>query len=388
MAVGASGLLTVLLTSRLLSTNERGLFATVQAAVLVVAVIGCASLWLGISVMLPKHPRACGMALLASVAWSALLLGAAALVVASGAVDGIASVPVLVAFVLVAVIVMMYTNVQGVPVGLNRITAYAKAEIVRAGIGVTALATLLALGQRHPSRLLLIWGLSSWGAATVYLVLRSRPYGRQRDWALLRGAISRSLRAHPNNVIALAVLRLDIVVLAALSSHTQVAFYSLAVALSEGVWLIPGAIAVVGLADYPRLDAVAAASLARRNLRRAFLAASATGAVLLTVGILLIVFVLPPAYDAAIVPLAITIGGALLYSANHAVNPWIVVALDRPGFSSLIAMSTLVFNMVLLVMLAAYGALGAAIASASSYAFASCVYVVVLRSRRTIVVSA
>ena len=387
VAVGGAGLATVLLTSRLLSTNARGLFATVQAAVLVASVVGCASLWLGVSVVLPKHPHARGMALVASLAWSALLLGAGSLGIASGAAEGVAAAPVLAAFVIVSVTVMLYTNVQGMPIGLNQITTYAKAEILRAAVGVTALVTLLAIGQRHPSHLLLIWGISSWGAATAYLVLRSRPYGRTHDWTLLRGVVSRSLRAHPNNIIALGVLRLDILVLAALSSRTQVAFYSFAVALSEGVWLIPGAIAVVGLADYSRLDAPAAASAARRNLRRAFLAAFATAIVLLAAGVLLILFFLQPAYHAAIVPLAVSIAGALLYSANHAVNPWIVVALDRPGFSSLIAIGTLALNMILLVMLASHGATGAAIASASSYALASCVYIVVLRRRRTTAVS-
>ena len=394
IAVGAAGLLTVLLTSRFLSTSARGEFATVQAGVLIVAVVGCASLWLGISVMLPKHPGARLMALLVAVTWPAILLAGLALVLATGVARGVASTPVLVAFVLVSAAVMVYTNVQGLAIGLNHIGTYARAEIARAIIGVGALCVLLAAGERQPSELILIWGLASWGAASAYLVLSSRPYGRlgqtriRQGAEFLRGAVSRGLRAHPNNVIALAVMRLDIVVLAALSSHEQVAFYSLAVALSEGVWLVPGAVAVVGLADYSQLDPHAALARARRNLARTLAAAAVTAAALFLAGTLLITAFLRPAYQAAIGPLAITIAGALFYSATHAVNPWIVVTLDRPGLSSLIAAATLAVNMVLLVALASHGALGAAIASALAYAFAGGVYVAVLSKHESSVARA
>jgi O-antigen/teichoic acid export membrane protein len=364
-------------------------FATLQAAVLIMAVVGCASLWLGISVMLPKHPRARLTALLMAVAWPIVLVAALALVLAAGVARGVGSPPALVAFVLVSLAVMVYTNVQGLPIGLNRIATYARGEIARAVVGVAVLCVLLVAGERQPSHVILIWGLASWGIAMAYLVAAGRPYaGRGQPTTghtalFVRGAVSRSLRAHPNNVIALAVMRLDIVVLAALSSHEQVAFYSLAVAVSEGVWLVPGAFAVVGLADYSQLDPRAALMTARENLRRTLAAAAVTSAALFLAGALLITVFLRPAYHAAIVPLAITIAGALFYSATHAVNPWIVVTLDRPGLSSLIAGGTLALNMVLLLMLAAHGALGAAIASAIAYGFAGGVYVAVLSNHKS-----
>ena len=113
-----------------------------------------------------------------------------------------------------------------------------------------------------------------------------------------------------------------------------------------------------------------------------------TAAALFLAGTLLITAFLRPAYQAAIGPLAITIAGALFYSATHAVNPWIVVTLDRPGLSSLIAAATLAVNMVLLVALASHGALGAAIASALAYAFAGGVYVAVLSKHESSVARA
>jgi O-antigen/teichoic acid export membrane protein len=380
-AVASSGLFTVLLTSRLLSTEARGTFATLQAAILIAAVVGCASLWLGISVMLPRRPDSRGLGLLLSLAWPLLLsLVIAGVVVMVGAAHGIANTATLSAFAAVSIVVMIYNNVQGLPVGINRIASYSMAEILRAVVGIATLGVVLAAGQRHPDNIILIWGLTSWGVAVTYLIADSRPYHFVRDNEFLRGVIIRSLRIHPNNIIGLAVLRLDIVVLAALSSQTQVAFYSFAVALSEGVWLIPGAIAVIGLADYSHLTITDALTTARRNLRRTFLAAAVTSIGLVAVGTLIILIFLRPTYHAAILPLVITATGALLYSAIHAVNPWIVVTLDRPGFSSLVAFSTLALNMVLLVVLASHGALGAAIASCIAYAFAGCIYTGLLAS--------
>src|SRR5262249_40685054 len=68
-AIAASGLFPVLLPSSLLSPDARGVFAALQASVTIMAVCGCASLWLGISVVLPQVPAARRAAVKLAVIW-------------------------------------------------------------------------------------------------------------------------------------------------------------------------------------------------------------------------------------------------------------------------------------------------------------------------------
>lgn len=382
-AVAGSGLFTVLLTSRLLSPDARGVFAALQASINLMGVCGCASLWLGISVLLPHLPAARWSALVLAVTWPLLVSALLAVVLLvfgppGGIESGVAG-----AFIAVSLAAMAYSNLQGIPIGLNRMTIYARAEVLRASTALALVGCGMVLaGWRSPAVLVLLWGCVSWTLATGYILAVCRPYPRERVAGFVRPAVSRSLRIHPNSVIWLAVQRLDIVVLAALSSHAQVAYYSLGVALAEGVWLVPGAIAITGLADYSRLDPADALAVVRRNIRRTMTWSMATAVVLLGAGSGLILLVLSPAYHAAIVPLAITIAGTTIVSPGQAISPWMASTLNRPGLSSLIASATLALDLGVLVAAAGLGALGAAIASSVAYLGASvCYFAVYLRFR-------
>lgn len=382
-AIAASGLFTVLLTSRLLTPDARGVFAAVQAGVTIMAVCGCASLWLGISVVLPQVPAARRSAVKLAVIWPVCLSAALALaLLAFGAPQGIAT-DVAVAFIVVSLPGMAYSNLQGIPIGLNRMTTYARAEVLRAVIAVLLVGLGMVLaGLRSPALLIVLWGCGSWSVAMYYLLAACRPYPRARTTGFARAVVSRSIRIHPNSVVWLAVQRLDIVVLAALSTHAQVAYYSIGVAIAEGVWLVPGAIAITGLADYSRLEPGAASALVWRNVKRTLAASAATAVVLLGAGTAVILLALSPAYRAAIAPLAITIAGTTLVSVGQPISPWIAASLDRPGLSSLIAGAALALDMGVLVAAAGLGALGAAIASSVAYLAASvCYFGVYLRFR-------
>lgn len=382
-AVAGSGLFTVLLTSRLLSPDARGVFAALQASVNLMGVCGCASLWLGISVLLPHRQAARWSAVVLAVTWPLLVSALLAVVLlVFGPPAGI-EIGVAGAFIAVSLPAMAYSNLQGIPIGLNRMTIYARAEVLRASTALALVGCGMVLaGWRSPAVLVLLWGCGSWTMASGYILDVCRPYRRERVAGFVRAAVSRSLRIHPNSVIWLAVQRLDIVVLAALSSHAQVAYYSLGVALAEGVWLVPGAIAITGLADYSRLDPAEALAVVRRNIRRTLTWSAATAVVLLVAGSGLILLVLSPAYHAAIVPLVITVAGTTIVSAGQAISPWIAATLDRPGLSSLIASATLALDMGVLIAAAGLGALGAAIASSVAYLAATvCYFAVYLRFR-------
>jgi len=382
-AVAGSGLFTVLLTSRLLSPDARGVFAALQASVTIMGVCGCASFWLGISVLLPQLPAARWSALVLAVSWPlflSVLLTVLLLVFGppAGIPFGIAG-----AFIAVSLPAMAYSNLQGIPIGLNRMTTYARTEVLRASTALVLVGCgMVVAGCRSPAVLVLLWGCGSWTLATCYILAICGPYHPKRVAGFVRAAVSRSVRIHPNSVVWLAVQRLDIVVLAVLSSHAQVAYYSLGVAIAEGVWLVPGAIAITGLADYSRLEPAEAFAVVRRNVGRTLTWSTAMAVVLLVVGSGLILLLLSPAYHAAIAPFAITIAGTTAVSAGQAISPWLAATLNRPGLSSLIATATLALDMGVLVAAASLGALGAAIASSVAYLAASgCYFAVYFRFR-------
>jgi hypothetical protein len=219
-------------------------------------------------VLLPQVPAARWLALVLAVSWPLLLSALLTVVLlVLGPPAGIAT-GVAAAFIAVSLPAMAYSNLQGIPIGLNRMTTYARAEVLRASTALVLVGCGMALaGLRSPAALVLLWGCGSWTLATFYILVVCGPYHPERVVGFIRAAVSRSVRIHPNSVVWLAVQRLDIVVLAVLSTHAQVAYYSLGVAIAEGVWLVPGAIAITGLADYSRLDAPEAFAIVRRNVR-------------------------------------------------------------------------------------------------------------------------
>ncbi|MCW2967749.1 MAG: hypothetical protein JWM71_1521, partial [Solirubrobacteraceae bacterium] len=186
---------------------------------------------------------------------------------------------------------------------------------------------------------------------------------------IARVAVRRSLRAHPANLAGLAVARLDIIVLAAVSSHAQVAYYSLAVVIAEAAWLMPSALAVTSLSDFVRLPPAEAWDAARRALGRTLGIAAVSAVLAAAGGVVAILVFLPGAYHAALVPLAIALAGAVPYSVGHVVSPYLVTTVDRPGLVTLIAAATMAVDVALVMAIGGpLGAIGAAIASTVAYA--------------------
>ena len=361
--------LIVLVTSAVLTPSTRGEFAALQAGAVLLAAAGGLSLALGVSIVVGRDeravPRAAALALLSSLLLAAVLTPiAAALADPLGLTTGTA-----VSATLVGAAIAGYGALQGIPIGLNRMGAYAVADITRATVSVVAIGIALIAGVREPAALLAIWSAGPIAGAVPLLTL-ARRHPQTAPWRATAGdALRRSLRAHPTNLVGLAVARLDIVVLAAVSTRPQVAYYSLAIVIAEAAWLLPSAFAITSLADYVRLPAREAWQAARDAMPRTLLAAGASGVLAGAGGVVAIVLLLPDAYGDAVAPLWIAIAGMIPYSAGHVVSPYLVTAVDRPGLATSIASVTLAVDMALLLALGGpLGALGAAIASTAAYA--------------------
>jgi O-antigen/teichoic acid export membrane protein len=359
----------VFVTSAVLSPATRGEFAALQTAVILLATTAGLSLPLGVSVVVGARADTSRQAALASLAGSvviAVLFVPLGLAVAgpTGITQGTAT-----AVALLAATTAGYGGLQGIPIGLGRTRPYAVSDVVRSICSLAAIAIGLGAGVRSPGALVAIWGAGPVAGAIAIARLPTDTPASAAPWRETLGTIvRRSLRAHPANLAGLAVARLDIVVLAAVSTHPQVAYYSLAVVIAEAAWLMPSALAVTSLSDFVRLPGDDAWHAAQRALRNTVTVAGVSGILAAGGGVVFTLAFLPHAYHAALVPLAIALAGAIPYSVGHVVSPYLVTAVDRPGTATAIALATLTVDLVLVLLLGGpLGAIGAAVASTAAY---------------------
>ena len=369
LSAGLAALI-VFVTSAVLTTGGRGEFAALQTAAVLVATVGGLSLALGVSLVVGEHRAAArpaaGLALLCAGALAVVLVPLGLVFAGTLGVSDATATGV----VLVGATIAAYGGLQGLAIGTGRMRIYGAADVARATCAMAGVVVALAAGVRSPGTLVALWSIGPIvGALALLRLARAGDPLEARPRAVARRALRRSLRAHPSSLAGLAVARLDIVMLAAVASHAQVAYYSLAVVIAEAAWLVPSALAVTSLSDFVRLAPDSAWLAARRALRRTLRAAGASAALAGAGGVLAILLFLPAAYHAALVPLAVALLGAVPYSVGHVVSPFLVTAVDRPALVTKIAGATLALDVALVLALGGpLGALGAAIASTCSYA--------------------
>lgn len=369
----------VFVTSAVLTPAVRGEFAALQTAAILIAAAGGISIGLGVSVAVGAREDAARhgavVALLAGAVLAAVLTPIALAVAHPiGISDGAA-----VAVALTGAAVAAYGGLQGIPIGLGRLARYGAVDVGRAVTCLLAIVAALAAGLRAPGALVGVWAAGAIVGMVALLRLgRSRPTQPLGEAARL--IVRRGLRAHPANLAGLAVARLDIVVLAAVSTKPQVAYYSLAVVIAEAAWLMPSALAVTSLSDFVRLPGAQAWQAARRALTRTVAVAAVSGVVAAIGGIAATLLVLSDAYHAALAPLGIALAGAVPYSVGHVVSPFLVTAQDRPRTATAIALATLLVDLALVLALGGpLGAIGAAVASTVAYAVHAALNLAALR---------
>ncbi len=367
-SIAATGVLVVVVTSGVLGPARRGELATLQAASLVLATVISLSLWLGIAKESAREEfergRATGLALL----WGA---GSIPLAAALGAVLASVAGVAHAVFLLPAATapIVTYSIVQGLPVGLGNMPLYARADAFRAALTLAG-AVLAALVFGTVAAVILAIALSF--AAAALLLIMSVPRARRvrlppREHAVER-LIKPSVATHPANILGIGLLRLDIVVLAAFAAAPQVAYYSLAASFAEGAWLVPASLGMLGVSDSVRLSGPSARARTARAVRWALGFGSVTAIAIGVVGTAIVLTLLSREFRAAIAPLWISLLGAAAFSSTYATSPYLMVAERRTRLVTAMTLAAVVLDLALLAALASsHGAIGASIASTTSY---------------------
>lgn len=372
VGTAAAAAVVTVATSRVLSADDRGeLAAAIAAAVLLGSALSL-SLWMGTSVELRRQPSIGHATRRFAILYPAaltLLLTPVAVLVFGGFGESIWPWALWAGIMLTS-----YSLLQGLPVGEGNMRAYAIGELIRGWPGAIA-CIAVAAATNDPKIAVIAWG---GGAAlgAAYLVTasdRSRETSDIRAYLRLVGP--QSMRAHAGNVLGLLAIRFDLVLLVGLSSAAQVAYYSMAIAFAEIIWIFSSAQGVAHLADLAREGPERAWELTLNALRRVLAIVIPIGLLIALTAAWLVPAVAGETYEAAVSPLRVSLAAALLLALVHVLGPYMAAGLRRPWLITFNGVAMITVNVGLLVWLApSQGALGASIASLGAYAISAVIY--------------
>jgi antigen flippase len=262
--------------------------------------------------------------------------------------------------------------VLALPNGMRAMGVVAGATICASAVYVATTAGLLGAGTR--SITLVLAGTAGGSVVSILVALvwaRRAPAGvgvASRDWATYRRALAFGAPGGAGELTLLAMLRVDVLIVAAFLPLRDVGLYAVATALSEVLWIVPDGVAQVVL---PTSARHADGRRTLRLLRVAFLCTAAGALAVSVVAPTLITVVFGTAYSGAAraVPLlavAAVAGGIWKIVAAE------IVALGRttPRLTSAVAGLGVMVG-VDLVAVPLLGITGAALGSACGYAVAA-----------------
>lgn len=383
----AAGALTTLILARILGPAAAGRYAVGMSLIIGLQTIGTLSLQLGIGYYVGRGSWPARRAL-KETQLAALVLGAGA---------------VLAAFLIRGLVPAAF---HGVGVGLTMIAAasvpFALSWTFSAGVALAtdhyelfalppalqnsiALVAVLSLGAVYgvPGALA---GLTLSHVLTAGLTLRwcrgrlPRETRTNDQGGQLRHALVFALKSHAANTMTFVTYRLDIFILNSVAAARQVGQYSIAVAVTQAVWLLPEALSSVLL---PRIAQVSAGQVAveddyqelieRKGVRHAASLAALSALLLVGALIVLVLVVLGPRFHESIKLGLILLPGSALLAITSALTS-VMAGRGRPGYSLAVSLATAPVAVGLYVWLIPVdGAVGAALASSIAYVFGFCV---------------
>jgi O-antigen/teichoic acid export membrane protein len=378
-----AGALTTLILARLLGPAAAGRYAVAMSLVIGLQTFGTLSLQLGIGYYVGRGTWAPRQAL-RETQLTALCLGAAAILAAllirtliPSAFHGVGLGLTMLAASGVP-FALSWTFTAGVALATDNYELFALPPALQNGIGLIAVVSLGA-AFRVPGALA---GLTLSHGITAIVSLaacrRSLPKASppSAEKGQLRHALRFALQTHAANAMTFITYRLDIFILNSVAAARQVGQYSIAVAVTQAVWLLPGALSNVVM---PRIAQVSAGQIAveddyqemieRKGVRHAAILALASGICLVGALILLVLFILGSRFHESIELGLILLPGSALLAITAALAS-VMTGRGRPDYSLAVSLITAPVAVGLyLWLIPADGAVGAALGSSLAYVF-------------------
>jgi O-antigen/teichoic acid export membrane protein len=312
-------------------------------------------------------------ALAANAVWVGLCSGAVAAVVAWILVRvlGPSAIPIyshtLLAVALLAVpagTVALYMN--GLLILDDRIGRVNASALVGAAAQCVALVALAVAGKLTVGSVVVVWAL----ATALPLVVTIPAFGtRPRDvsLALARRAVGLGLRYHIGMAAVYLLFRVDVLLLNARVSRSDVGLYSLAVTLAEMTYLLTDSVAQVMLPRQISVEMSEASTVTARVARSNFLAAVVALVGIACLGPFVVPLVFGSAFSGA-VPALLALGPGILALATVRPVGAYLIRLNRPFVMSAATGTSMVVNIALnLMLIPVWGIVGASVASSVAY---------------------
>ncbi|TQL88223.1 O-antigen/teichoic acid export membrane protein [Actinoallomurus bryophytorum] len=238
--------------------------------------------------------------------------------------------------------------------------------LLAVGVYCGTLVLLTVAGMLTLGWVIVMWTLSA-AVPAVVAMSAVRPRFRDRDRALARRAIGMGLRYHPGHISLYLLLRVDVLILNALTSRTAVGLYSVAVMLMDLTRTAADSVAQVTLHQQMGDDHDSATALTVRTTRLATLLAAGSVGLMCAAAPFLIPLVYGSAFAGSLSPLLALAPGLVALGATRTLGSFLL-RLHRPLVTSCLAFGVLVANVALnLLLIPMWGIVGCALASSAGY---------------------
>jgi O-antigen/teichoic acid export membrane protein len=366
-------LVTVLLASHVLSTDDYGVLALALAAIGIVTAM-TSGLTAATAYQIANQRRGDGEALL-SAGSLALAFGVVAIlagVLGTQVLSGQASV---LSFTIGAASAAVLINgvVGGVFLGRDDLLRYNITLVLPPFLALSSMAVVFfVINHRTPESALVASVTGQWGAAVVLVALCVKTgragfaYSRSLAMLVLRFTVVAGIASG----ISYLNYRADLFVVAHFEGESGVGVYAIAGYIAESIWQVSSSLA---LATYARLGSVSrpeAVALTTRIMRHTIVILGVICIIIFALAGLL-QSVLFSKYDGMATALRFLLPGVLLYSLAQAYSAFYTYQRGWPWVSAIVAGGGLIVDLSLdFALIPSMGVNGAALASSIAYSVA------------------
>jgi O-antigen/teichoic acid export membrane protein len=267
--------------------------------------------------------------------------------------------------------------VNGYGYGMKNVRAVALFAIAAPVATLSLLAIGLSLQGRTPAVAIPLWFAANAlvaiiGFAVVYATSRGLPRTHVKTWPFLVYA----LRVGATGIVSMLNYRINVYIVAALTPHADLGFYTTAVSAAETLLLVAQVSAIVTVPHIGSLPRDEAAQLTARCVRNNLVLVGACSIGLALIAQPVVAFLYGNAFLPAVAPLRILLIGMVPWSAASMISSYYTLNGRRPQVALITAAASAVASAGISFMLVPrIGLIGAAIATTVTYTFSVLVMV-------------
>lgn len=373
---GALSFAAGVLVARALGPDGRGAFSlfVISAAILQMALgigFGNAAIYFinKRELALREVMSAAHVVTIGSLAITAALVGA----ITPWAGDGVLGDDVAPWLLVAAVPVIVYAAALRVLLqALSRFVAMGVATIVQPLVMLALVGADYAFGNPSPSRVVAFWIISNAATATIALTclgVRSIDVAQvmRPRWDVLRKLGRFGVQGEAGNVLQLMNYRLDQYIIRGFVGLAGVGIYAVGVSMTEAVWMIANAVAIVLLPRFTSADDEEVRWMAPVAARNTLLIAACAAVALAIVAPVLLPALFRAEYDGAVEALWLLLPGTVALTGSKVLTSYIF-SRGKPLVNTGITLISLVVTVVaLFALVPPFGVNGAAAASSLAY---------------------